>query len=134
MSALHAALVVTCVGSAAASLACSDETPRMRIVTTQVRAGDRIVVRFEAPPVARWERGERWLTLVPARSNEEFVGERVVIDEGAVETSVGTWEEGTYELRLVEGAPRRPTHVVARLRVEVGRAGLTRDEAPAWYW
>lgn len=106
----------------------------MHIVTTQVRTGDRLVVQFEAPPVARWERGERWLTLVPAASNEEFVGERVVIEEGALEAAIGTWDEGAYEVRLVDGSPRRPSRVVARLRVEVAHAALMRQEAPAWYW
>ena len=106
----------------------------MHILTTHVRTGDRVVVQFDAPPVAPRERGDRWLTLVPEGSDEEFVGERAVIDVGAAEASISTAHEGAYELRLVDGSPRHLSRVVARTRVEVARAVLAHDEAPAWYW
>jgi hypothetical protein len=106
----------------------------MRVVTAQVRAGDRVVVRFDASPVALHQRGHVWLTLVPEGSDEQFVGERVVLEEGAAEATIATGEEGAYELRLVDASPRRLSRVVARARVQVEEAIVVRAAAPAWFW
>jgi hypothetical protein len=119
---------------AATSVGCGSESPRMRVVTQHVRAGELVVVRFAAPLVAQFGRGDVWLTLVPAAASDEFAGERVVIEEGADEAAVPATAEGRYELRLVDRSPRRLSRVVARLSLDVDRAAVARNEAPAWYW
>lgn len=119
---------------AATPLACGDDAPRMRVVTQHVRAGDLVVVQFDAPPVAQFRRGDVWLTLVPAGSPDEFAGERRVIEVGAAEAFIPAGDDGTYELRLVDRSPRRLSRVVTRLALEVDRAAVARNEAPAWYW
>jgi hypothetical protein len=106
----------------------------MRVVTAHVRAGDRVVVRFDASPVGPLQRGHVWLALVPEGSSEQFVGERVIIEEGAAEATVATDEEGAYELRLVDASPRRLSSVVARAHVQVDEAVVAGSVAPAWYW
>lgn len=134
MRLVHAASLVTSLALAAAAVACGNDAPRMRIATSHVHAGESIVVRFDAPPVAPRSRGDVWLTLVPADTSDEFASERVVIEEGAREATVPAGAEGTYELRLVDESPRRLSRVVSRARVEVERAPLARNEPPAWYW
>lgn len=134
MRLVHAAVFVTSLALGAAGIACRSDAPRMRVGTSHVRAGDSIVVRFDAPPVAPRGRGDVWLTLVPARASDDFAGERVVIEEGAVEATVPAGDEGTFELRLVDESPRRLSRVVSRVPVAVERAVLARNEAPAWYW
>lgn len=134
MRLVHAAVFVTSLALGAAGIACRSDAPRMRVGTSHVRAGDSIVVRFDAPPVAPRGRGDVWLTLVPARASDDFAGERVVIEEGAVEATVPAGDEGTFELRLVDESPRRLSRVVSRAPVAVERAVLARNEAPAWYW
>ena len=134
MRLVHAAVFVTSLALGAAGIACRSDAPRMRVGTSHVRAGDSIVVRFDAPPVAPRGRGGVWLTLVPARASDDFAGERVVIEEGAVEATVPAGDEGTFELRLVDESPRRLSRVVSRAPVAVERAVLARNEAPAWYW
>ncbi len=134
MRLVHAAVFVTSLALGAAGIACRSDAPRMRVGTSHVRAGDSIVVRFDAPPVAPRGRGDVWLTLVPARASDDFAGERVVIEEGAVEATVPAGDEGTFELRLVDESPRRLSRVVSRAPVAVERAVLVRNEAPAWYW
>ena len=134
MRLVHAAVLVTSVALGAAGAACGNASPRRRVATSHVRAGESIVVRFDAPPVAPRGRGDVWLTLVPVGTNDEFASERVVIEEGAAEATVPASGEGTYELRLVDESPRRLSRVVSRARVEVERAPFARDEAPAWYW
>jgi len=134
MRLVHAAALFTALAVGAAGVACGIDAPRMRVTTTRVRAGDSIVVRFDAPPVAPRGRGAVWLTLVPAGAGDEFAADRVVIEEGAAEATIPAGDEGTYELRLVDESPRRLSRVVSRARVEVERPPLARDEAPAWYW
>jgi hypothetical protein len=119
---------------AATMLACRGETSSMRVVTQQVRAGDVVVVRFDAPPVAEFARGDVWLTLAPAGTGDDYPGDRVVIEEGAAEAAIATVAQGSYELRLVDRSPRRLSRVVARLDLVVQRAALAQREAPAWYW
>lgn len=106
----------------------------MSVTSAHVRAGESVVVRFDAPPVAAKARGNMWLTLVPVGSGDEFVGERVVIEEGASDATVPAGDEGSYELRLVDRSPRRLRGVVARMRVDVERPAVASGEAPAWYW
>jgi len=106
----------------------------MRVLTTHVRAGESVVVRFDAPPVAPLRRGDLWLTLAPVGSAEGFTGERTVIEEGAVEASIMVGDEGRYELRLVDRSPRRLSGVVARSLIEVDRPAVARNQAPAWFW
>jgi len=134
MRLVHAAALFTVLAVGVAAAACGIDAPRMRVTTTHVRAGDSIVVRFDAPPVAPRARGDVWLTLVPAGVGDEFAAGRVVIEEGAAEATIPAGDEGTYELRLVDESPRRLSRVVSRARVEVERAPLAREEAPAWYW
>ncbi|MDB4939364.1 MAG: hypothetical protein JWP87_6336 [Labilithrix sp.] len=134
MKLVHAWLSTACLALGAFAAACGTNAPRMTIASSQVRAGESVVVRFDAPPVAPRSRGDVWLSLVPVGSSEEFVGERVVIDEGAGEATVPAGEEGTYELRLVDESPRRLSRVVSRMRVEVERAAAAHNEPPAWYW
>ena len=134
MRLVHAAVLVTSLALGAVAVACRNDAPPMRIATNHVRAGESIVVRFDAPPVAPRGRGDVWLTLVPVGASDEFASERVVIDEGSAEATVPAGDEGTYELRLVDESPRRLSRVVSRARVEVERAPLARNEAPAWYW
>jgi hypothetical protein len=118
---------------AASLLARGGEAPRMRVATPLVSAGDHVLVRFDAPPVRSRGRGAMWLTLVPAESAEGFVGERVVLDEGAAEATISAIEEGSYELRLISVAAGTAA-VVARARVEVAKRVTARREPPAWYW
>lgn len=127
-------LLATCLASGATLLACGGDAPRMRVLSTRVRSGDSVVVRFDAPPVAARARGDVWLTLVPQGTIDGFVGERIVIDEGATEVTIRAGDEGAYELRLVDQSPRRLSPVVARARVDVDRPAVARNEAPAWYW
>jgi len=134
MRLVHAAVLVTSLALGAAGVACGNDSPRMRVATSHLRAGESIVVRFDAPPVAPRGRGDVWLTLVPVGASDEFAAERVVIEEGASEATVPAGDEGTYELRLVDESPRRLSRVVSRARVEVERAPLARNEPPAWYW
>ena len=134
MRLVHASLLSACLALAVSTSACGADAPRMSIASTQVRAGGSVVVRFDAPPVAPRSRGDVWLTLVPAGSSEQFNGERVVIEEGAGEAIIPAGAAGTYELRLVDESPRRLSRVVSRARVEVERAAVARNEAPAWYW
>jgi hypothetical protein len=134
MRLVHAALLVTSLTLGVAGIACGSDGPRMRVATSHVRAGESIVVRFDAPPVAPRGRGDVWLTLVPATASDDFAGERVVVEEGAVEATVPAGDEGTFELRLVDESPRRLSRVVSRAPVAVEHAALARNEAPAWYW
>lgn len=134
MRLVHVTAVVTALALGVVGIACGSDAPRMRVVTSHVRAGESIVVRFDVPPVAPRGRGDVWLTLVPADASDEFAAERVVIDEGASEATVPAGDEGTYELRLVDESPRRLSRVVSRARVEVERPALARVEAPPWYW
>lgn len=134
MRLVHAAVLVTSLALGVAGIACGNDAPRMRVATSHVRAGESIVVRFVVPPVAPRGRGDVWLTLVPATASDDFSGERVVIEEGAVEATIPAGDEGKYELRLVDESPRRLSRVVSRAPVAVERAALARNEAPAWYW
>jgi hypothetical protein len=134
MRLVHSALLATCLAIGATSLACGGDAPRMSVVSAHVRAGDTVVVRFDAPPVTSRARGDVWLTLVPEGTSDEFVGERIVIDEGAAEATLPAGDEGAFELRLVDQSPRRLSPVVARIRVDVDRPAVARNEAPAWYW
>lgn len=134
MTSLRALTIAACLVVSATPLACGGETPRMHVVTQHVRAGEVVVVRFDAPPVRQLGRGDVWLALAPAGSTDETLGERVVIEEGAAEAAVAVGDEGAYELRLVDQSPRRLSRVVARLRVDVESAAVARNEPPAWYW
>jgi hypothetical protein len=134
MRLVHASLLSACLALGASSLACGTDAPRMSIASSHVRAGESVVVRFDAPPVAPRGRGDVWLTLVPLGSNEAFACERVVIEEGAGEATIHAGEEGTYELRLIDESPRRLSRVVSRARVQVERPAVAHNEAPAWYW
>jgi hypothetical protein len=134
MKSPRAALVIAFLAVAGSPLACGYDSPRMFVARTRVHVGDSVVVRFQAPPVAPRGRGDVWLTLVPAGLGDAFSGERVVIDEGSAEATIPAVEPGTYELRLVDESPRRLSRVVSRVRVEVARAEVARNEAPAWYW
>jgi hypothetical protein len=134
MRLVQAAVVVTSLALGMAGVACGNASPRMHVAAGHVHAGESIVVRFDASPVAPRGRGDVWLTLVPAGASDEFAAERVVIEEGASEATVPAGDEGTYELRLVDESPRRLSRVVARARVDVERAPLARNEPPAWYW
>jgi hypothetical protein len=134
MRLVRSALLATCLAGGATLLACGGDAPRMRVMSTHVRSGDSVVVRFDAPPVAARARGDVWLTLVPQGTSDDFVGERIVIDEGAADATVPAGDEGVYELRLVDQSPRRLSRVVARARVDVDRPAVARNEAPAWYW
>jgi|GEM_PF-4282931 len=126
--------LVACV-LACASVACGDDAPRMRLETTRVRAGDRVVVRFDVSPAIGITRGAVWLSLVPVGSSDAFVGERVILEDGAAEATVGTAVEGAYELRLVDASPRRLRTIVERRRVDVEPAVVaTASEPPPWYW
>ncbi len=133
MRLVHAALFLVSVALGVAAVACDSDASRMQVVTTHARAGESIVVRFDTPPVAPRGRGDVWLTLVPAGASDEFVGEHVVLGEGVAEATIPAGDEGAFELRLVDESPRRLARVVSRARVEVGRASLARNEAPAWY-
>lgn len=134
MSSLRALTFAACLALPATSLACGGETPAMHVVTQHVRAGDVVVVRFDAPPARPFARGDVWLTLAPAGSTDEMTGERIVIEEGAVEAAIPAGDAGAYELRLVDQSPRRLSRVVARLGLQVERPAVARNEPPAWYW
>jgi len=134
MSQLSVARAVTCLVLAAMPLGCDGGGGRMRVLTTQVRAGESVVVRFDAPPVAPLRRGDVLLTLVPVGSDDGFVGQRMVIEEGAAEATIVVGDEGTYELRLLDRSPRRLSGVVARSRIKVDRRIALGSEAPAWFW
>jgi hypothetical protein len=134
MTAPSAQTVARGVVLAATLLACRGETSSMRVVTQHVRAGDVVVVHFDAPPVAEFGRGDVWLTLAPAGSDDEYPGDRVVVEEGAAEAAIATVAQGSYELRLVDRSPRRLSRVVARLGLVVQRAEVAQRDAPAWYW
>ena len=134
MSALRITLLAAGAVLASALAGCGSDGGRMRVAATHVRAGESVVVRFDAPPVAALHRGSVWLTLVPVGSRDDFAGQRAVIDEGAAEATIVASDEGAYELRLVDHSPRRLSRVVARSRVDVERAVVARNEAPAWYW
>jgi hypothetical protein len=133
MRLFHGALLASCA-FVASSLACGIDAPRMRVMATHVHSGESVVVRFDAPPVAPRGRGDVWLTLVPQGAGDDFIGERVILDEGAAEATIHAGDVGAYELRLVDRSPRRLSPVVARARVDVDRPAVPRDEAPAWYW
>lgn len=134
MRLVPAAALVTSLALGVGAVACGNDAPAMRVATSHVRAGESIVVRFDAPPVAPRGRGDVWLTLVPVAASDEYSGERVVIEEGAVEATIPAGDEGTYELRLVDESPRRLSRVVSRVPVAVERPALAGNEAPAWYW
>lgn len=131
---LVAGLAAVLAVAASAAVACGDTAPRMRLAATHVRVGDSVVVRFDVPPVGRRSRGDVWISLVPVGSDDDRVGQRVIIEEGAAEVAVPVGDEGKYELRLVDRSPRRLSRVVARARVDIDRPSSTHEEAPAWYW
>jgi hypothetical protein len=111
--------------------ACGDPAPRMHVVRARVHVGERVVVHLEESPRRH---GELWLTLVPPSAPASFVGERIVVDDGATQVTVPTAAPGTFEVRLHDAFPERSHHVVARAAIEVEPAAVARRDPPVWYW
>jgi hypothetical protein len=83
-----------------------------------VKVLEPIEVAFSAP--AYPPAGERlWITLAPAGSPDSEWGELQEVARGQASKRLVPPVAGDYEVRLHDGYPARPFHVVARARVKV---------------
>jgi hypothetical protein len=90
----------------------------MHVTRKEVPLGAPVVVHLEDAMSAP-RSGALWLTLAPAEAPESFVGERLVVDGNMTHATLNTSTPGHYEVRLHDGWPSRPHHLVARRPVDV---------------
>jgi hypothetical protein len=83
-----------------------------------VKVLEPIEVSFSAP--AYPPAGERlWITLAPAGSPDSEWGELRDVARGEVRKIILPPLAGDYEVRLHDGYPARPHHVVSRAKITV---------------
>ncbi|HET7710835.1 MAG TPA: hypothetical protein VFL80_02800 [Thermoanaerobaculia bacterium] len=90
----------------------------MQLVSSSIAVGERAVVRFPQPLDAAGDR--YWITMIEAGQADSQWGAWQYVDKTTREVTLAvSTTPGSYEVRLHDGYPTMPYHVVARLPLTV---------------
>lgn len=121
MDAMRRFAVVVALVLAGCDLRSRLAPPHVDVVTdkTDYTLGEEIVINYVVPISLDAGPSSHWVTLVPLGAPEGDFGDWHYVIGGVVLDKIKTTARGKFEVRLHDGYPALPFHVIARKTVTV---------------